>query len=201
MKLMEYWPPQLREVLDFQQIAGALQPEVDALWQAVGDVARNLFIATLTEAGVAHWEKIFKVNPLPGESLEERRQRVGMLYANQMPYTYRRMLQYLQSVDSGTTATIRYAEYVVDVYLPQGVQHHKPTLEKTLRAMLPANMEIHFSSGYALEAHAGAAQAHNYAYFNLNRKMTWTMWNAAGKAWAEIDDRNRTAREYFKRGD
>lgn len=56
-------------------------------------------------------------------------------------------------------------------------------------------------TGFILDAHAGAAQAHNYAYFNFDQNMTWAEWGLANKTWEELDARHRTARDYFKRGE
>ena len=54
-KLLDYLPPVLREVLEFQAINAANEPEISIAWDALALVLANQFLDTATASGVAVW--------------------------------------------------------------------------------------------------------------------------------------------------
>ena len=52
-KLLDYLPPVLREVLEFQAINAANEPEISIAWDALALVLANQFLDTATASGVA----------------------------------------------------------------------------------------------------------------------------------------------------
>lgn len=55
--LLNYLPPVLREVLEFQVINGANEPEISLAWDAITRVLANQFLEDADEDGVAVWEQ------------------------------------------------------------------------------------------------------------------------------------------------
>ena len=55
--LLDYLPPVLREVLEFQAINGANEPEIALAWDALARVLANQFLAEADAQGVAVWER------------------------------------------------------------------------------------------------------------------------------------------------
>ena len=58
MVLKEYWPRYLQELIEFQQIAGAEQPEFEKAVSDVKSAADDFFLVSLSEYGCGRWEKI-----------------------------------------------------------------------------------------------------------------------------------------------
>ena len=56
MKLKDYWPRCLQDLVEFQQIANAEQPEFETALDDVRTAADDFFLATLSEyAGKPSW--------------------------------------------------------------------------------------------------------------------------------------------------
>ena len=169
MKINAYWPPLLQELQDFEKLAAAEQPEFDSFNDAVRQAPSDFFLATLTETGAARWEKILKITPGAGDTLAERRSRIMVQFSDQLPYTYRGMVQYLQAVNPDFTATVLFDQYIVKVGMTTEHIGAKAALETALRDMVPANMAIHFGTRYPMQIFAGAALGSNFAHIKTER--------------------------------
>lgn len=86
-KLLNYLPPVLREVSDFQAINKANEPEIAAAWDALTLVLVNQFLETADSQGVAVWEKELGIFPRDTDSLELRKVRVKSRWNRELPYT------------------------------------------------------------------------------------------------------------------
>lgn len=166
MKIEKYWPPFLQEIEDFKRLAYAEQPELDALQSGVSDTKKDFFLSTLTEEGIRRWEKILGITPLTSDTLQARRNRIQVQYADQIPYTYRYLVRYLHAIDTRITASVLFYDYTVKIGLPVGTTY-ADILQDPLRRMIPANMIIDYGSSFPMQAHAGAAQGFNFGYMRI----------------------------------
>lgn len=115
MKLKDYWPRCLQDLVVFQQIANAEQPEFE---KALGDVrtaADDFFLSTLSEYGCQRWEAIMGLHAADGDTLEARRERILIKYLDQLPYTYRTLLKYLKTITDDFTVTLD--EHAYDLFI------------------------------------------------------------------------------------
>ena len=71
--LLNYLPPVLREVLEFQVINGANEPEISLAWDAITRVLANQFLEDADEDGVAVWEQELRLFPKDTDTLEARK--------------------------------------------------------------------------------------------------------------------------------
>lgn len=55
MVLKEYWPRYLQELIEFQQIANAEQPEFEKAVSDVKSAADDFFLVSLSEYGCERW--------------------------------------------------------------------------------------------------------------------------------------------------
>ena len=76
MVLKEYWPRCLQELIEFQQIANAEQPEFEKVVSDVKSAADDFFLVSLSEYGCERWEKILGLSVEPGDTLQDRRDRI-----------------------------------------------------------------------------------------------------------------------------
>ena len=67
MKLKDYWPRCLQDLVEFQQIANAEQPEFETALDDVRTAADDFFLATLSEYGCQRWEAIMGLHAADGE--------------------------------------------------------------------------------------------------------------------------------------
>ena len=115
MVLKEYWPRYLQELIEFQQIANAEQPEFEKAVSDVKSAADDFFLVSLSEYGCGRWEKILGLSVEPGDTLQDRRDRILIKYLDQLPYTYRTLLKYLATVSEDFTVTLN--ENAYDLYI------------------------------------------------------------------------------------
>ena len=80
MVLKEYWPRYLQELIEFQQIANAEQPEFENAVSDVKSAADDFFLVSLSEYGCERWEKILGLSAAPGDTVQDRRDRILIKY-------------------------------------------------------------------------------------------------------------------------
>ena len=145
--LKERWPSFLSDLVEFQKIADALQPEFDKATTLVNGAAQEFSLFTMTEYGAGRWEEIFGIVPNPGDSLESRRSRIITRYLSALPYTYRSLLRYLEGISvGGFSVNLDAANYELFVSVRLTGYDQKTALLATLTEMLPANILLKLQS-------------------------------------------------------
>ena len=109
-KLLDYLPPVLREVLEFQAINAANEPEISIAWDALALVLANQFLDTATASGVAAWERELNIRPKDTDTLEVRKARIKALWNLELPYT----LPWLKNWLTGLCGELGHEESIVD---------------------------------------------------------------------------------------
>ena len=140
MKLLDFWPNFLKDITEFQAIGEALQPEIDDLKQDVQTMHKEFSLFTMSEYGCGRWETILGISPPVGDSLENRRQRILARYLSQLPYTYRRLLQYLSQTTQGFVVDLDAANYYLYVQVRMAGYSQRTALLAMLTEMIPANL-------------------------------------------------------------
>lgn len=142
MVLKEYWPRYLQELIEFQQIANAEQPEFENAVSDVKSAADDFFLVSLSEYGCERWEKILGLSAAPGDTVQDRRDRILIKYLDQLPYTYRTLLKYLATVSEDFTVTLN--ENAYDLYIRIRLEGYakRDALAATLGQMIPANLVL-----------------------------------------------------------
>ena len=138
MEIKEYWPQFMRELFEFDQLGTALQPEFTQAVQDVRSAPDDFFLYTLSEYGCARWEAILGILPAEGDTLEDRRERILIKYLNHLPYTWRTLLSYLQSIDPQAAAALE--DYRLQIDIELGGDAQRADLSGTLSQMIPANI-------------------------------------------------------------
>lgn len=147
-KLIDYLPPVLAEVRDYQALMQAEQAEIDRLWAAAERLLENQFIDGTDEAGIARYELMLDIQPKATDDLALRQFRVLSRYNEQLPYTYRKMLEQLKSLcgENGVKAMLNglTIEIKVELTAKEKVNEVRELLER----MLPANVLVTVSLLY-----------------------------------------------------
>lgn len=149
-KLLDYLPPVLREVLEFQAINAANEPEISIAWDALALVLANQFLDTATASGVAVWERELNIRPKDTDTLEVRKARIKALWNLELPYT----LPWLKNWLTGLCGELGHEESIVDytinIQLDYTVLPDADALAAEILDMLlmvrPANMRVLMTS-------------------------------------------------------
>ena len=146
MELKEYWPRYLQDLIEFDQIAGAEQPEFTKAVQDVQGAPDDFFLVSLSEYGCGRWEAILGLVAAPGDTLEARRERILIAYLDQLPYTYRTLLKYLKTITDDFTVTLD--EHAYDLFIRIRLEGYsqRDALIATLGQMIPANLVLRLTA-------------------------------------------------------
>jgi len=139
-KLISYLPPVLREVLDFQAINTANEPEISLAWYALEQVMDNQFLDSADQSGVAMWEQELQLHPKDTDTLDARKARIKAKWDTELPYTMRWLHSWLQSLCGAENPVPTVDGYTLRVCLPSAVDY--TTSLDDLRQRIPANLVI-----------------------------------------------------------
>ena len=142
MELKEYWPRYLQDLIEFDQIAGAEQPEFTKAVQDVQGAPDDFFLVSLSEYGCGRWEAILGLVAAPGDTLEARRERILIAYLDQLPYTYRALLKYLSTVSDDFQVVLNNDAYELFIRIRLSGLTQRDALAATLGQMIPANLVL-----------------------------------------------------------
>lgn len=147
MRILEYWPTILQDLLEFQRIAEAQQPEFDEANEVVNTLHNDFSLFTLSARGATRWEEILELQVRPGDDIETRRSRILTKFLSQLPYTYRALLRYLEQVSGGDyTVNMDVANYELFVSARLSGYDMRTALMAALASMIPANMTLKLQS-------------------------------------------------------
>lgn len=162
-RLLYYLPPVVRQVLDFQQISAATEPEIRLAWQALERVLGRRFLAEADGAGLAVWERELGLYPKAGEGLAVRRARILAAWNRKPPYTLRWLRGWLDGICGAEGHSEAVEGYTLNVQLDYDLLPEPNKLVQEILALLlsirPANLLVQIEAQAAadLPAYAGAA--------------------------------------------
>jgi len=143
-QIQEYWPSVLQEIEEFKELANAENIEIKGLKESITNLIDDQFIETATERGIARREKIFKITPYADDNLETRRFRVLARETNNLPYTYRVLIEKLDQLcgKDGYVITLNAGEYTLNIKIELVAKRMFDEVDKLVRRMAPANLVI-----------------------------------------------------------
>ena len=140
--LLNYLPPVLREVLEFQIINGANEPEISLAWDAITRVLANQFLEDADEDGVAVWEKELGIRPKDTDTLEARKVRIKSMWNLELPYTLPWLRRWLSSVSEGMPFEAYTKDYTLHILTEWDRDGQVDSIKNILEHTVPANMVI-----------------------------------------------------------
>lgn len=143
--LINYLPPVLREVLEFQAINEANEPEIAAAWDALDRLMANQFLETADNAGVTIWERELGIHPKDTDTLDARKVRIKSMWNLELPYTITWLRQWLSAVADGLPceASIRDG-YTLDIQTQWDKDGQVESIKNLLeQGIIPANLLVH----------------------------------------------------------
>lgn len=147
-KLMDYLPPVLAVVKDYQAIMQAEQAEIERFWDAAKRALENQFIETTDEAGIARYELMLGIQPKGSDDLSLRQFRVLSRYNEQLPYTYWKMLEQLKSLCGENGVKTMLNGLTLEIKVELTAKEKVNEVRQLLERMLPANVFVTVSLLY-----------------------------------------------------
>lgn len=137
-----YLPPVLQNVLEYQEIAKAVNPEIIALKQAVNKVLNEQFIQSAEDT--LKWrEEEFEIVASSDETIEFRRERLIERKSRKPPITLRTLRDRLNSYIGTTQAKVELVpgEYAFTISIPAVDGYKFRDIQQVVNDLKPANME------------------------------------------------------------
>lgn len=150
MRILDYLPPVLREIGEFVQIAAAEQEQFNGIDAALAGMKDDLFLSTLTQAGVRRWEAILGLLPRAEDTLEVRRFRIAALLEGKTPYTFLALKARLAALcgAEGYAAAVSPGTYTLTVRVALSSRSSYDAVADLLAKMVPANLAVDLSLMY-----------------------------------------------------
>jgi hypothetical protein len=142
--LIDYLPPFLQGYREIQAIMTAENPEFQAVSDEGQVVLDNTFIMYCSEKGIARFEKMLGIYPLPTDTLDSRRSRVLTRWNDVVPYTLKAFISKLTALQGNDNIQITFFN---DQYKIQVVTHlekhgQQDDLAYLFRTVLPCNLVV-----------------------------------------------------------
>lgn len=149
-RLINYLPPVLREVLEFQEINESCEPEIAIAWDALTLVMANQFLDTATEHGVSVWEKELRIYPKDTDNMAVRKARIKAMWNLELPYTLPWLRNWLTKLCGPTGHEETVSDYTINIQLDYTALPDADVLAAEILDMLllvrPANMQVLMTS-------------------------------------------------------
>lgn len=149
-RLINYLPPVLREVLEFQEINKVCEAEISIAWDALTMVLANQFIDSAGGPGVSMWEKELGIYPKDTDTMETRKARIKAMWNLELPYTLPWLRNWLTGLCGETGHEVTVSDYTINIQLDYTVLPDADALAAEILDMLlmvrPANMQVLMTS-------------------------------------------------------
>ena len=145
-QMLDYLPPVLQKVRDFQCLMVLYQTVFESLWQKEGATERNFYLETADKPGLAHFERILGMAPQTGLSIEARRQSIAAQLRNIPPYCWRTLRNVLTDLTGEPEAiTAALDGFTLTITIQPRWRWMEERVYHLLRQMIPANIALHLS--------------------------------------------------------
>lgn len=141
-KLIDYLPLVLRPYREMLGITDGQQWLFNLLWDAIDRVFDNQFLESCDEYGISRWEGMLQITPKGTDNLEERRFRILAKLREQLPFTYRMLLQQLTVLCGEGNFTVSLLPYAYLLKVSVRLKNRKniEAVRELLERMVPVNM-------------------------------------------------------------
>lgn len=163
-KLIEYMPPFLKNVREFNKIFDSEDIELQNLEVNLKKLLTEVIVSTADSYGLDRYEKILKIKNDTND-INKRRFKILSRLNNQIPYSYNWLVEKLNTTigKDNYKLNVNYDEYKVEIEVASLFEDIAEILNKDLKEQLPANLIIsvnlfmteEMQNNYAISMHSG----------------------------------------------
>jgi len=174
--LIDYLPPYMQEYEEMQAIMTTEQREFGTAGAALDTVWNNQWLDSSSEEGVQRWERMMNILPGASETLAERKARIYARWNNELPYTYRKLEEYLERVcgHGKYSIDLNAGTYTIDIKIAIESKSVFDAVTEILKKMIPANMNgnviIKWNTHSILSVYTHSA-LHSYTHTQLREEV------------------------------
>ena len=146
--IIKYLPFFMQEYLEMQEITKTEDIEFNWLIESLIKMLDNQFITTCDEDGIARFEQLLQIIPYSNDSLEQRINRVLVLWNNKVPYTMKTLKQMLETLcgSNGYQVILNNNAYELLINTYFNDTNTLKALNDMLNRVVPANLTINNQS-------------------------------------------------------
>lgn len=148
-RIIDHYPPVIRQIKDIQQIAAAEEEEFRCLREGIKGCEERMFILTADREGLSCFERVLGITPRKKDTIEERRVRILAKWSDRMPYTKRLLLKKMEALCRGQPFKVEVPdgdyEVRVSVDIEPGMEPILTDVQEMLEGFLPLNLYFDLS--------------------------------------------------------
>lgn len=141
MKLIEYLPDFLQDIVDFKELFNTEDQEVEKLLLSINSIVREATVQTAESYGLERYEKIYNIKKI-AETVEARRVNILLRMNSKVPYTFKWLINKLNTTigESNYSIDMNYDKYTLTINVMAIYKNIAKDVEKALRQEIPANL-------------------------------------------------------------
>lgn len=156
MKLVEYMPPYLKNVLEFNKIFDAEDIEIENMRYLIDKVLREVIVKTANSYGLDRYEKIYGIT-YKAETIQARRMNILFKINNRVPFTLKWLINTLNESIGEENYTLTTKGYELNIKINLVYTEAAEMLKSNLIKQIPANIKLDYELETKLNEFIGAA--------------------------------------------
>ena len=166
MKLIEYMPPYLKNVLEFIKIFDAEDIEIENIRYLIDKMLKEVIVKEATSYGLDRYEKIYGIKN-KAETIEARRMNILFKMNNKVPYTLKWLINTLNESIGKDNYKLEARDYELYITINLVYTEAAEMLKTNLVKQIPANIMLDYKLETKSNEFIGAVVS-SQDYINLN---------------------------------
>lgn len=139
---IEYLPEFVREFREIQIVTAVEDEELALINEDIEKVKENQFIMSTDRIGISRFEKLLRIVPNKSERLESRQLKVLSKWRDDIPYTYRWLVEKLDGLYGVGNYVVKcdFDKYRLEIVLVKPKSEDVKQLVETLEQYIPCNI-------------------------------------------------------------
>lgn len=157
MNLIEYMPPFLKEVKEFNRIFDTEDIEIKNMRAQINKLLSEVIVKTADSYGLERYEKIYGITKI-AETIEARRMNILFKMNNRVPYTLKWLINTLdEAIGKGNyKLTTDFKNYELNIEINLNYTEAAEILKTNLVKQIPANLQLNYELVSQINEYIGA---------------------------------------------
>ena len=143
MKLVEYMPPFLKNVVEFNKIFDAEDVEIESMRYLIDSILREVIVKSARTYGLDRYEKIYGITN-KAETIEARMMNILFKMNNKVPYTLKWLINTLNESIGKDNYKLEAKDYELHITINLVYTEAAEMLKSNLIKQIPANIKLDY---------------------------------------------------------